>query len=207
MRQIVKYTLVVLGTISAVFLIYQFRAVILLLVISLALTATNRPLLSYLGFYRIPGFLAQLLILIIIFTAVIGFVFLIGPELTAEIQLLTNDLLVEYGSIYSDWGTGSAWQQMIGGRLPEPGSLVDLFLGTSGELLLLTAVNLTQNLGSFFSNLFIVLIFSLLWDPPMNFAFLNSELPPVLEVPFISSILLIQGRPWREQSLQSMGPW
>lgn len=161
MRQIIKYTLVVLGTISAVILIYQFRIVVLLLVISLALTATSRPLLNYLGRYRIPGFLAQLLILIIVSAAIFGFVILVGPVLTAEIQLLTNYSLVEYNLTYNIWETGPAWQQMIVSRLPEPDRLVDHLVGTDGELLLPTAVNLTQNLATFFSNLFIVLIFSL----------------------------------------------
>lgn len=163
MIRILKYSLIVLAAIGAAVLLYQFRVVLLVLLISLAVTAISRPLLVYLGDLHVPGFLAQLLILIVLLAAVGGFILLAGPKLSAEIQHLTNYSLIWYYSAYQVWEGGASWQQIIASRLPEPGNLADYFLGTNGQLLLPAAINLTQNLAAFFSRLFIVLTFSLYW--------------------------------------------
>ena len=168
MKQTIKYTLIILATIFIAVLFYQLRMVIVLFVVSLALTATNRPLLTFLGQYRIPGFLAQLLIIITMLAILGGLYFLIGPQLIEEIQRWTNHTLIEYSTDYQVWSTGASWQQMIASRLPEPGNLGDYFLGANGELLWPTTINLTQILMNFFSNLFIVLMFSMYWAQDQN---------------------------------------
>lgn len=161
MRQVIKYTLVILGTICVVLLVYQFRLLLLLLVISLALTATTRPLLVRLGKFRIPGFFAQLLILILILAAIGGYISLIGPALAAELEHLINTALIRYNALYRVWQAGSAWQQIMATSLPEPGKLVNSIVGSNGDLLLPTAINLTQYLASFFSSLLILFAFSM----------------------------------------------
>lgn len=163
MRQVFKYTLIVLAVVSAVVLLYQFRVVVLLLVISLAITAGSRPMIDYLGKLRVPGFLAQLLALVLVLGVVVGFIWLAGPQLTAELQRLTNYLLIQYSSAYQVWEAGEAWQQMAVNRLPEPGNLANYFLGEGGELLLPAAINVTQSVAGFFSRLFVVVAFSLYW--------------------------------------------
>lgn len=185
MRQLIKYTLIILGTVSAALLIYQFRTVVVLLVVSLAITAASRPMLTYMGRFRIPGFLAQLLILLVGFSIVIGLAFLIGPVITIESQRLTNHSLIQYNSAYEMWELGDPWKQMIASFLPEPGRLMDYFLGENGELLLPTALNLTQNLAEFFGNLFIVLVFSMYWaqDQDRFNRLLLSFLSPYLRIP------------------------
>jgi predicted PurR-regulated permease PerM len=185
MRHIIKYTLVVLGTISVAVLFYQFQVVLLLLVASLAVTAASRPLLDYLGRLRMPGFMAQLLILILVLSAIIGVIVLMSPLLGAEMQLLTDQSILQYSSAYRTWENGPAWQQTIASRLPEPSRLADNFIGTNGELLLPAAINLTQDLATFFTNFFILLTFSLYWAQDRN-RFIHvwlSFLPPYRRTP------------------------
>lgn len=185
MRRILKYTLVVLGTISVAVLLYQFRVVLLLLVASLAVTATSRPLLDYLGRFRVPGFLAQLLVLILVLGAIIGIIILMSPLVGAEIQLLTDQSILQYSSAYRAWENGPAWQQTIASRLPEPSRLVDNLIGTNGELLFPAAIDLTQDLATFFTNFFILLTFSLYWAQDRN-RFIHlwlSFLPPYRRIP------------------------
>jgi predicted PurR-regulated permease PerM len=161
MRQVIKYTLVILGTISVVTLVYQFRLLLLLLVVSLALTAATRPMLAHLGKLRIPGFLAQLLILILILAIIFGYISLIGPVLLAEFEYLINTALIRYNAIYRVWQAGSTWQQMMVTSLPEPGKLVNSLVGVDGELLIPTAINVTQFLAGVISSLFILFAFSM----------------------------------------------
>jgi predicted PurR-regulated permease PerM len=163
MRQIIKYALVVLGTICAAFLLYQFRGILVILLISMAVTAASRPLLEYLRKFRIPGFLAQLLVLVLLLAVIGGLLLLAGPTFLAEMQRLTNYSLIQYSTAYQVWESGQPWQQTIASRLPEPGSLVDTFLGANGELLLPAAFNLTQNLAAFLGNVFVFLTFTLYW--------------------------------------------
>lgn len=194
MRRIIKYVLVVLGTISVAVLIYQFRALVLLLAVSLALTATTRPLLKHLRKYRVPGFAAQLLIIIIMLASVVGFAFMIGHILIADIQHLTNNLLIQYSSTYEMWEAGASWQQMIADRMPEPGRLTDNFVGKNGELLMPAALDLTQNLVSMFSSLFIILAFSLYWaqDEDRFINFWLSLLPAGKRTPLRNAWLAVE---------------
>lgn len=168
MRQIIRYTLVILATISAAVLLYQFREILLLLVLSLALTAATRPLLKILARFRIPGFLSQLTILLVLLAGVGGLIFFAAPTFLAEIQRLSNYALIQYNSAFRVWEAGPAWQQVLVSRLPQPGGLANTLLGDNGELLLPTAINLTQGLMGFFGYLFILLTFSLYWAEDQN---------------------------------------
>lgn len=163
MSKLIKYTVVILATIAAAVLLYQFRVLLLLFLIAIAITATSQPLIAWLKQYRIPGFLAQLVILLLLGLSITGFILLAGPRLSAELQRLANYLLIQYNSAYLVWEAGPAWQQFLFTRLPEPGNLANYLIGSNGELILPAAINLTQNLAGFLSRLFIVLTFSLYW--------------------------------------------
>jgi predicted PurR-regulated permease PerM len=185
LRQIVRYTLVILAAIAAALLLYEFRGVMLILVISLALTAATRPLLKALAKIRLPGFFSQLLILLGLLVFVGALVYATAPNFLGELQRLSNYALIQYASVFRVWEAGPAWQQSLISRLPDPGGLADSVLGENGALLLPTAINLTQGLMEFFGSLFILLTFSLYWAEDQNHfeRLWLSLLPPYRRVP------------------------
>lgn len=163
MNKILKYALIVLGTLVGVAFLYQFRTVVLLLVISLAITATTKPLVEKLNKWKIPKFIGQLMILIILSGAFVGLIIWAGPILLKDFQSLIDFLFTQYRTAYQNWIEGEFWQQVVFSYLPEPWRVTEYLLGSDGELILPAAINLSQSLTNFGSKLFMALIFSLYW--------------------------------------------
>lgn len=163
MNKVLKYTLIILLTMAMVALLYQFRSMIVLLVISLALTATSRPFLNRLSKWRVSGFIAQLLLLVLLVGVFVGIIFLIGPALMKELQTLSTSLFTRYYHAYPTWQEIDSWQKEFLSTLPEPNMLGAYMLGTEDELSMPTALNFTQGVAAFFGKIFMVFIFSLYW--------------------------------------------
>lgn len=163
MKKILKYVLIVLGTLALAALLYQFRMIVVMLLVSLLIAVTSRPALTRLEEWGLSGFLAQFVILVLAAGLLIGFFVLAGPSLSDELQRMTNLWFLQYKALYQSWIDGETWQRNLLSGFPEPSNITDYYLGAEGELIFPAAVNLTENLGAFFGTTFIILTFSLYW--------------------------------------------
>jgi putative permease len=174
-KQIVWLGTAVMTTLLALLLLWQFRLVVVYVLLSLVLAAALRPL-----FKRPAGqpLAARLALLIFYLVALGGFGFLLfagGGAAVRDIQELARlaapadapDLahpLAHDAWRLPAWLQGGLLQELLNTRLPPPSQLVAVLIGDQGELVLSTALGFTQGLFSFISGVLIILFLSVYWS-------------------------------------------
>jgi predicted PurR-regulated permease PerM len=161
MKRLAFYALVIAATVALLILFWQFRGVVILLILSLVLTAALRPSVEFLEARGLRAPLARILVYVLVFGLLgLALWFVSGP-LLAELQLLTNFLVVVYDSLYQAWSGGTGLQQAVAGRLPAADQLGEL-LGGASALQLLFGV--TQNAATVAAGVLIIVVLSLYWS-------------------------------------------
>jgi putative permease len=175
-KQIVWLGTAVMTTLLALLLLWQFRLVVVYVLLSLILAAALRPL-----FKRPAGqpLAARLALLIFYLVALGGFGFLLfaaGGAAVRDIQELARlaappeaiqDLarpLAQDVWRLPTWLQGGLLQEALDTRLPPPSQLFAVLAGDQGELVLATALGFTQGLFSFISGVLIILFLSVYWS-------------------------------------------
>jgi predicted PurR-regulated permease PerM len=162
-KQIIRIGAAVMTTLLALVVLWQFRIVVVYVLISLALAAALRPLVNRLvgrGFMvRVAWILLYLLAL-----GSFGFLlFLTGETVINEIQQLAHTVSVQDTWRLPVWLEGSSFQQALVARLPPPSKLFEAVTGSQGQLVLPALLGFTQGLGSLVSGVLIILLLSLYW--------------------------------------------
>jgi predicted PurR-regulated permease PerM len=162
-KQIIRIGAAVMTTLLALVVLWQFRIVVVYVLISLALAAALRPLVNRLvgrGFMvRVAWILLYLLAL-----GSFGFLlFLTGETAINEIQQLAHTVSVQDTWRLPVWLEGSSFQQALVARLPPPSKLFEAVTGSQGQLVLPALLGFTQGLGSLVSGVLIILLLSLYW--------------------------------------------
>jgi predicted PurR-regulated permease PerM len=111
---------VVLATLTGLFLLWQFRLVLLLFISSLFIAAMIRPLVDWLSEHGLPRGVAQLFLYLLGIGSFLLLLLLGGDMLMGEINSGANRAVVEYEILYDTWREGAAWQQTAVGMLPRP---------------------------------------------------------------------------------------
>jgi putative permease len=163
MSRLFRYTAVITATLTILLLLWQFREVILLFLLSLFVAATLRPLISRLvqrGFSLLQGllitYLSGLLLLV-----VSGYLF--GPTLAAELQEMGDKAALAYEVIHPRWAGGELWQQAIAARLPNAPQLAKLLTSESDSVARLL-FGFAQSIIIFVAGVIIVLVLSIYWS-------------------------------------------
>jgi predicted PurR-regulated permease PerM len=164
MKRLAWSTGVILATFTGVLLVWELRTVVVLLILSLVIAATVRPLVDWFAARHLPRGVA----LLITYTVCVGFIIalvliLSGPLLT-DLQQLTTDVTSGYEHLRAQWPNGTLLQKSLAQRLPAATDLYEAITGPQGGTLLQTALGLT--LGSFdlLSQLLISLVLSIYWS-------------------------------------------
>ncbi|MBP8001078.1 MAG: AI-2E family transporter [Chloroflexi bacterium] len=164
MRRLASYTAIVLATLGVLLLLWQFRQVVTLFVLSLLAAAMIRPLIIWLVARELPAAAARTLVFVGLLAGLgLLFYFLAGP-LVGELQQLTNQLTLAYEVTFARWVIGTNWQQSLTARLPQPTALYEALTGTDGILLLQTVFGVTQSILGAAAGFFLVLILSHYWS-------------------------------------------
>ncbi len=163
-KQLVGFATAVMTTLLALVVLWQFRIVVVYVLISLTLAAALRPLVK-----RLVGrsFMVRMAWILLYLVALGGFVFLLfqaGKTAINEIQQLANSLSAQDVWRLPVWLEGSSLQQALVARLPPPSQLIEAFTGDQGQLLLPTILGFTQGIGGFVSVAFIILFLSIYWS-------------------------------------------
>ena len=164
MKRLASYTAVILATLALLYLLWQFRLIVILFIVSLFVAAAVRPSIRYLTDYNLSPVLARILMYSLIIGGFILITYLLSDPFSHEVQLLSNRTAIAYQLNYSRWSTGSEWQQGLASRLPDPEALFDTAVGEEGEQLLQTLLNITQSVFTVLGGTITVIILSIYWS-------------------------------------------
>ena len=179
MKRLMWYTAVVLTTLLVLTILWQFRLILLLFVLSLFVAATIRPLVIRLAKWGVRQTAAQILIYLAGTVGLVLVVFLLGDALLLELNILANRLVIEFDQLRLLWEKGAAWQQTAVSYLNQ------LPLATTSEAelseMIPTVVIVTQGVATALGSVLLLLALSIYWSAD-RFRFERlwlSQLPPV----------------------------
>jgi predicted PurR-regulated permease PerM len=158
----------VLATLGAFVLLWQFRSVLLLFLLSLVIAAAVRPLIARLVNFRIPAGLALLLIYLAALAGIVLTFYLIGGQLLEELRILSNYLIVLYDTTYVTWQGGSPFLDAVVSRLPPPGELSEALAGPGGLQFAQTLFGFTQGVAAAVTALALIIVLSIYWSADQN---------------------------------------
>ena len=163
-KRLVGIGLAVMTTLLALVVLWQFRIVVIYVLISLALAAALRPLANRLVG---RGFIvrAAWILLYLVVLGGIGFsLFLASETAIHEIQQLTQTLSSQDAWILPVWLEGSPFQLALVSRLPPPSMLLEAVTGDKGQLVLPAILGITQDIGAVVSGVLVILFLSIYWS-------------------------------------------
>jgi putative permease len=164
MRQVVRYTVVILLTLSALVILWEFREAILLFVISLVLGAVFRPGVERLvkrGWHRGP---AILVVYLFSLAGLIGLIVIASGPVAREAQHATDNFAVAYTNLKMQWRDGDGFQQAIGEQLPPLDDLYAAIAAEEGAFFFRSFVGIAASLFGALSAIAIVLALSMYWS-------------------------------------------
>jgi putative permease len=163
-KQLLVFGTAVMTTLLALVVVWQFRIVVVYILISLVLAATLRPLVNRLVRQGFVVRLVWILLCLVVLGSFGFFLFLTGKAAINEIQQLSHTVSVQDAWTLPLWLEGSSFQQALVGRLPAPSKLFEALTGDQGQLVLPALLGFTRGIGGVVSGVFVVLFLSLYWS-------------------------------------------
>ena len=166
-KQIVVIGTAVMTTLLTLVALWQFRIVVIYVLISLALAATVRPMARSES-RRNLGTRLLMILLYLVSIGIFGLlIFLVGRLLIGDLQELVQTISEESTWVLPSWLEGSLLTQALGRWLPTPDKLLEAI--TSQRQLILSAVlGFTQGIGGIVSAFFVILFLSIYWSINQN---------------------------------------
>jgi len=157
----------VMTTLLALVVLWQFRIVVIYVLISLALAATARPIAKSESRRNLKSRLL-LISLCLVSLGVFGLLaFLVGRLLIGDVQQLAQKISIQNTWVLPAWLEGGLFEQALGRWLTTPNKLFEAV--TSQRQLMLSAVlGFTQGIGGIVSGFFIILFLSIYWSINQN---------------------------------------
>ena len=163
-KQLVVLGTAVMTTLLALVVLWQFRIVVVYVLISLALAAALRPLVTRLVRQSFVMRVVWILLYLVALGSFGFFLFLTGKAAITEIQQLSHAVSVQDAWTLPLWLEGSSLQQALVARLPAPSKLFEALTGDQGQLVLPAILGVTRGIGGIVSGVFVVLFLSLYWS-------------------------------------------
>ena len=165
MRRVIRYTVIVVITLVALLLLWQFSVAIVLFLLSLAVAAALRPLINSLMGKNISKRLALGIVYFLLIVSIVGSLLLIGPPFLEELQRASDDFVASYDRAKMEWPrSGTLFQQALAEQLPPSADLYQALISEQGITGLRGFFGLAQNFFSLLGRLAIVIVLSLYWS-------------------------------------------
>jgi putative permease len=166
-KRLVVIGTAVMTTLLALVALWQFRTVVIYVLISLALAATVRPIARSESRRNLVTRLG-LILLYLLSLGIFGLlIFLIGRLLIGDLQQLAQKISIQSTWMLPPWLEGGFFQHALDRWLPTPDKLFDAI--TSQRQLMLSAVlGFTQGIGSIVSAFLVILFLSIYWSINQN---------------------------------------
>jgi len=163
-KQLVTVGIAVMTTLLALVLLWQFRIVVVYLLISLTLAAAVRPLVRDLPRRGWVARLAGILLFLVALGSLGLLLILTGEAAINEIQQLAHTVSVQDEWRLPIWLQGSSFQQALVARLPPPSVLFEALTGEHGEFVLPAILGFTQGMGGVVEGVLVILFLSIYWS-------------------------------------------
>jgi putative permease len=163
-KQLVKFGAAVMTTLLVLVVLWQFRMVVVYVLISLALAAALHPLVSRLAGRGFMVRLAWILLYLVVLGSFAFLLFFTVETAIQEIQQLAQTVSVQNEWKLPIWLEGTSFQQALVARLPPPGKLFEAVTGDQGQLVLPALLGFTQGIGKIVSGFAIILFLSIYWS-------------------------------------------
>jgi putative permease len=162
-KRLVGIGTAVMTTLLALLVLWQFRIVVVYVLISLALAAAVRPLVN-----RLVGrsFVVRVTWILLYLVVLGGFGFLLflsGKTAMNEIQQLGHTVSVQDQWKLPIWLEGTLFQQVLVARLPLPSKLFEAITGSQGQLILPAILGITQGIAGVVSGILVIFFLTLYW--------------------------------------------
>jgi putative permease len=167
MKRIMTYTAVVLGTCAGLYILWQFRLIILLFILSLFVAATIRPLIEWLMAHGFGRTTSQALTYLFLAGGLILFIWLAGDPLMNELNRAANQSIIRYESLNRNWQEGASWQQAVANNLPPPYSPATAGDTDFGDMLP-GLMNVTASIMGLVAGLLMLFALSIYWSVDQN---------------------------------------
>jgi predicted PurR-regulated permease PerM len=165
MIRVIRYTVVVVITLILLLLLWQFSVAILLFVLSLAVAAALRPLLSSITGRNVSKRLALGIVYFLLIAAIVSSILLISPPLLNEIQTATDDFVSNYDRAKAEWPTsGSVFLQTLAEQLPPSADFYQALTSEGGIPVVEGIFGVASNFFSVLGQIALVLVLSLYWS-------------------------------------------
>jgi putative permease len=162
MKRLAQMTAIVLATIFVVYLLWQFRSVVMLFLLSLVLAAVVRPATTlWENRPGQPAYLAGLYLLGLLGVGVL--VYFVGGWLLDELQRAGNYFVATYDTAWRDWPNGTSFQQSMVQWMPPPNDLYTSLTGERLDVFLRGILGVTMNALEIFAQLTTITMLSLYW--------------------------------------------
>ena len=166
-KQLVVIGTAVLTTLLALVAVWQFRIVVVYVLISLVLAATVRPIARS----KARRSFRTRFLLILLYVVSIGIfsllTFLVGRLLIGDLQQLAQKVSTQTTWMLPPWLAGGFFQQALNRWLPTPDKLFEAI--TSQPQLMYSAVlGFTQGIGGTVSGFLVILFLSIYWSINQN---------------------------------------
>ena len=162
-KQLVVFATAVMTTLLALVILWQFRIVIVYVLLSITVAAALRPLVGHLVWRNIKVRVAWIFLYLVALSTFGFLLFLTGKTAINEIQQFSHTVSVQDQWRLPVWLEGTSVQLALIGRLPPPSKLFEAFTGDKGQLVLPALLGFTQGIAGVLSAVFIILFLSLYW--------------------------------------------
>jgi predicted PurR-regulated permease PerM len=163
-KKLVAFGMAVMTTLLALVVLWQFRIVVVYVLISLMLAAALRPLFNHLVGRGLAVRVAWILLYLVALASLVFLFFLTSETAIKEIQQLAHTVSVQDKWVLPVWLEGSSFQQIVLAQLPPPSKLFEAVTGSQGQLVLPALLGFTQGIGSLVSAVIVILFLSLYWS-------------------------------------------
>jgi predicted PurR-regulated permease PerM len=165
MRRIAGYTAVVLGTLTLLVILWQFRQAVVLFMFSLVVASAINPLIDDFlehGLRRWASLALSYLLLLVLIALILLAV--IGP-LLGDLQAASNDLSLGYERLRTQWAQSEEpLKKTLAEQMPISSDLYERLSGDQRTEMLQAVVGFTGGIASFLGNLSVVIILSIYWS-------------------------------------------
>jgi putative permease len=163
-KHLARAGMAVMTTLLALVVFWQFRMIIIYVLISLMLAATLRPLVNRLAGRKFIVRAAWILLYLVALGSFGSFFFLTGETAMNEIQKFGQTVSVQGEWMLPVWLEGTTFQQALMTRLPPPSTLFEAVTGSQGQLVLPALLGFTQGIGGLVSGALFIFFLSIYWS-------------------------------------------
>ena len=166
-KQLVVIGTAVLTTLLALVALWQFRIVVVYVLISLALAATVRPMARSESRRNFRTRLLSILLYVVSLGIFGLLIFLVGRLLIGDLQQLAQKISMQSTWMLPPWLEGGFFQQALNRWLPTPDKLFEA-ITSQRELMYSAVLGFTQGIGGIVSGFLVILFLSIYWSINQN---------------------------------------